>query len=125
LKFRAGLFFEQDSKKWFVHCSRESWTCPQNGHLTGNLSRLNITFGRVSGWRGYFLEIRLAGAYRMSSASPVTLTHIHAFLLFAAVISVAFGFLGRSQPNDPVKYILWSFFHFLVDRLVGCAITLK
>lgn len=45
---------------------------------------------------------------------PVDLTHIQAFLLFAAVISVAFGFLGRRQPKDRVKYILWSFFLFLV-----------
>jgi hypothetical protein len=44
----------------------------------------------------------------------VTLTHWQAFLFFAAVISVAFGFLGRRQPKDRVKYILWSFFLFLV-----------
>ena len=44
----------------------------------------------------------------------LNLTHIEAFLLFAAVISVAFGFLGRRQPRDRVKYILWSFFLFLV-----------
>jgi hypothetical protein len=50
----------------------------------------------------------------MTSVGSVTLTHIKAFLLFAAVISVAFGFLGRRQPKDRVKYILWSFFLFLV-----------
>jgi hypothetical protein len=50
----------------------------------------------------------------MTSVGSVTLTHIQAFLLFAAVISVAFGFLGRRQPKDRVKYILWSFFLFLV-----------
>lgn len=50
----------------------------------------------------------------------VELTHIQAFLLFATVISVAFGFLGRRQPKDRVKYILWSFFLFLV---VGVAIA--
>jgi hypothetical protein len=38
---------------------------------------------------------------------------MQAFLLFAAVISVAFGFLGRRQPKDRIKYILWSFFLFL------------
>jgi hypothetical protein len=42
------------------------------------------------------------------------LTHFQAFVVFAAVISVAFGFLGRRRPNDRVKYILWSFFLFLV-----------
>lgn len=51
--------------------------------------------------------------------NPVSLTHIQAFLLFAAVISLAFGFLGRRQPKDRVKYILWSFFLFL---LVGIGI---
>jgi len=41
-------------------------------------------------------------------------THIQAFLFFAAVISVAFGFLGRRQPKDRIKYILWSFCLFLI-----------
>jgi len=50
----------------------------------------------------------------MSSLLPVSLTHMQAFLLFAAVISVAFGFLGRRQPKDRLKYILWSFFMFLI-----------
>jgi hypothetical protein len=48
------------------------------------------------------------------------LTHLQAFLLFAAVISIAFGFLGRRQPRDRIKYILWSFFLFL---LVGIGIA--
>jgi hypothetical protein len=55
----------------------------------------------------------------MNLASPIALTHLQAFLLFAAVISVAFGFLGRRQPKDRLKYILWSFFLFL---LVGIGI---
>jgi len=42
------------------------------------------------------------------------LTHFQAFLLFAAVISLAFGFLGRRRPKDRVKYILWSLLLFLV-----------
>ena len=50
----------------------------------------------------------------MSSSLPASLTHMQAFLLFAVVISVAFGFLGRRQPKDRIKYILWSFFMFLV-----------
>jgi hypothetical protein len=49
----------------------------------------------------------------VSAASGFTLTHIQAFLFFAAVISVAFGYLGRRQPKDRLKYILWSFFLFL------------
>jgi NhaP-type Na+/H+ or K+/H+ antiporter len=46
--------------------------------------------------------------------NPIHVTHMQAFLLFAAAISVAFGFLGRRQPKDRVKYILWSFLLFLV-----------
>jgi len=34
-------------------------------------------------------------------------------LIFAAIVSVAFGFLGRRRPKDRVRYILWSFFLFL------------
>ena len=44
----------------------------------------------------------------------IQLSHLQAFLAFAAVISVAFGFLGRRQPRDRIKYILWSFFLFLI-----------
>jgi hypothetical protein len=56
----------------------------------------------------------------MTSLPPFTLTHLQAFLFFAAVISLAFGFLGRRRPKDRVKYVLWSFFLFL---LVGIGIA--
>ena len=46
--------------------------------------------------------------------NELMLSHFQAFLLFAAVISIAFGFLGRRQPKDRIKYILWSFFVFLI-----------
>ncbi|MGB2668201.1 MAG: hypothetical protein WAK48_29690 [Candidatus Acidiferrum sp.] len=49
----------------------------------------------------------------------LTPTHFQAFFFFAAVISVAFGFLGRRQPKDRIKYILWSFLLFL---LIGIGI---
>jgi cytochrome bd-type quinol oxidase subunit 2 len=55
----------------------------------------------------------------VSVVSPITTTHIQAFLLFAGVVSVAFGFLGRRQPKDRVRYILWTFFLFV---LVGIGI---
>jgi cytochrome bd-type quinol oxidase subunit 2 len=55
----------------------------------------------------------------MSLTNGINLTHMQAFLFFAAIISVAFGFLGRRQPKDRMKYILWSFFLFL---LVGIGI---
>ena len=40
-------------------------------------------------------------------------------MLFALIISVAFGFLSRRRPIDRVKYIVWSLFMIL---LVGVAI---
>jgi hypothetical protein len=47
------------------------------------------------------------------------LSHLQAMVLFALIISVAFGFLGRRRPLDRVRYIAWSLFLFL---LVGVAI---
>ena len=55
----------------------------------------------------------------MSLLTGIHLDHIQAFLFFAAIISVAFGFLGRRRPKDRIKYILWSFVLFL---LVGIGI---
>jgi hypothetical protein len=55
----------------------------------------------------------------MSTVPPLELTHFQAFLLFAGVISVAFGFLGRRRPKDRLRYILWSLFLFL---LVGIGV---
>ena len=49
----------------------------------------------------------------------MTLTHLHGMLLFALIISVAFGFLSRRRPLDRLKYIVWSLFLFL---LVGIGI---
>jgi hypothetical protein len=42
------------------------------------------------------------------------LNHFQALLVFALVISVGFGFLGRRRPVDRVKYILWSLLLFLL-----------
>jgi hypothetical protein len=47
------------------------------------------------------------------------LTHFQALLVFALVISAAFGFLSRRRPLERLKYALWSFFLFL---LVGISI---
>lgn len=49
----------------------------------------------------------------------VKLTHLQALVIFALVISVAFGFLGRRNPKERVKYILWTLLLFL---LVGVSI---
>jgi NhaP-type Na+/H+ or K+/H+ antiporter len=46
-------------------------------------------------------------------------SHFQSMVLFALIISVAFGFLSRRRPIDRVKYIVWSLFLFL---LVGVAI---
>jgi hypothetical protein len=55
----------------------------------------------------------------MNLRDVLDLSHLQAFLLFAATISLAFGFLGRRQPKERIKYVLWSFVLFL---LVGIGI---
>jgi hypothetical protein len=42
------------------------------------------------------------------------LTHLQGMLLFALIVSVAFGFLSRRRPLDRIKYISWSLFFFLL-----------
>jgi hypothetical protein len=49
----------------------------------------------------------------------VRLSHFQALVLFAVVISIAFGFLGRRRPMDRVKYILWTLLLFV---LIGVGI---
>jgi cytochrome bd-type quinol oxidase subunit 2 len=55
----------------------------------------------------------------VSAANEFSLSHLQAMLLFALVISIAFGFLSRRQPVERVKYIVWSLFLFL---LIGVGI---
>lgn len=55
----------------------------------------------------------------MIAATGFKLSHLQAMLLFALVISIAFGFLGRRRPIDRVKYIFWSLLLFL---LIGVGI---
>jgi len=50
----------------------------------------------------------------------VHFSHFQAMLLFALVISIAFGFLSRRPPMERLKYILWSFGLFL---LIGIGIA--
>jgi cytochrome bd-type quinol oxidase subunit 2 len=47
------------------------------------------------------------------------ISHLQSMLLFAVLISIAFGFLSRRQPIERVKYIVWSLFLFL---LIGVGI---
>lgn len=63
-------------------------------------------------------SIKLAIA-TLIALMAVKLTHLEALALFALVISIAFGFLGRRQPKERVKYILWTLLLFL---LVGVGI---
>ncbi len=49
----------------------------------------------------------------------VKLSHFQALVVFALVISIAFGFLGRRRPIDRVKYALWTLLLFL---LIGVGI---
>jgi cytochrome bd-type quinol oxidase subunit 2 len=55
----------------------------------------------------------------MSAGIEFKLSHLQAMLLFALVVSVAFGFMSRRRPIDRVKYIVWSLFLFL---LIGVGI---
>ena len=47
------------------------------------------------------------------------LSHLQSMMLFALLISIAFGFLSRRRPIDRAKYIVWSLFLFL---LIGVGI---
>jgi len=51
--------------------------------------------------------------------TPLHFSHFQALLLFALLISLAFGTLGRRKPVERVKYAAWSFAMFL---LVGIAL---
>jgi cytochrome bd-type quinol oxidase subunit 2 len=61
----------------------------------------------------------ISGVSALVVLIAVKLSHLQALVLFALVISVAFGFLGRRQPKERVKYILWTLLLFL---LVGVGI---
>jgi uncharacterized membrane protein len=50
----------------------------------------------------------------MSAGMGFKLSHLQSMLLFALLISIAFGFLSRRHPIERVKYILWSLFLFLL-----------
>lgn len=63
------------------------------------------------------MGVRLSGV--VVAILAMKLTHLQALVIFALVISIAFGFLGRRQPMERVKYILWTLFLFL---LVGVGI---
>jgi hypothetical protein len=55
----------------------------------------------------------------MNAAIAFKLDHLQSMLLFAVLISIAFGFLSRRRPIERVKYIVWSLFLFL---LIGVGI---
>ena len=61
----------------------------------------------------------VSAALALIALVAVKLSHLQALMMFALVISVAFGFLGRRQPKERVKYILWTLLLFL---LVGVGI---
>jgi ABC-type Mn2+/Zn2+ transport system permease subunit len=50
---------------------------------------------------------------------PLHFSHFQSLLLFALIISLAFGTLGRRKPIARVKYAAWSFAMFV---LVGIAL---
>lgn len=42
------------------------------------------------------------------------LTHLEAMILFALLVSIAFGFLSRRPMRERAKYIGWSFLLFVM-----------
>jgi len=40
-------------------------------------------------------------------------SHLQGMAVFALVVSLAFGFLGRRRPKDRLKYFLWCLILFL------------
>jgi ABC-type Mn2+/Zn2+ transport system permease subunit len=50
---------------------------------------------------------------------PLHFSHFQSLLLFAVIISLAFGTLGRRKPIERVKYAAWSLAMFV---LVGIAL---
>jgi len=55
----------------------------------------------------------------MNAGMGFKLRHLQSMLLFALLISIAFGFLSRRQLIERVKYIVWSLLLFL---LIGVGI---
>jgi len=50
----------------------------------------------------------------MTAMVPLHLSHFQALLLFALIVSLAFGTLGRRKPIERLKYAAWSFSMFLL-----------
>lgn len=48
----------------------------------------------------------------------IPFTHLQSMLLFALIISLAFGTLGRRRPVERIKYAAWSFLLFILVAIV-------
>jgi hypothetical protein len=48
------------------------------------------------------------------TVAMLQLSHFAAMTLFAAAISIAFGFLSRRPALDRIKYVAWSLLLFLL-----------
>lgn len=55
-------------------------------------------------------------ATQFEEVSPMllNLSHFQAMILFALMVSIAFGFLSRRPMRERAKYIAWSFLLFVV-----------
>jgi hypothetical protein len=54
----------------------------------------------------------------MTGMVPLHLSHFQSLLLFAVIISLAFGTLGRRDPFERLKYAAWSFAMFVLVAIV-------
>ena len=77
---------------------------------------IHLGFGGSLAWGGSLAPQLLTKA----TLATLQLTHFQAMLLFAAAVSVAFGFVSRRRPLARIKYILWSLLLFL---LIGIGIA--
>ena len=50
----------------------------------------------------------------MTGMVPLHLSHFQSLLVFAVIISLAFGTLGRRNPLERLKYAAWSFGMFVL-----------
>jgi ABC-type Mn2+/Zn2+ transport system permease subunit len=59
------------------------------------------------------------GRYEEPPRMIFNLSHFQSMILFALMVSIAFGFLSRRPMRERAKYIGWSFLLFL---LIGVGI---
>ena len=109
----ARLGYAADLGAWFG----AGWSrrLSRRGRLRHAISRCR---GRLELIGGAARLRSSAQAQSVTSMVPLQLSHFQSLLLFALVISLAFGTLGRRQPIERLKYAAWSFAMFVLVAVV-------